>query len=84
MNDSTLDDLTTILQRLGAEKDPARVMATQLLKRADQLANERSVSQAEALDYLLKVTIAGKEGRVYEGVLPENGTTMRDQRREKG
>ena len=71
--------LTLLLRNLGAEESAAKVMANQLLKRADQLAKERSISRVEALDYLLKVTIAGREGRVYEGdIPPPNGTTMRD------
>lgn len=78
MNDeSELEKLTALLRHLGAEAPAADVMAKQLLKRADQMAQERSINRIEALDYLLKVTIAGRDGRVYEGEPPGNGTTMR-------
>lgn len=79
-----LENLTTFFRGLGADEEAARVMAAQLIKRAGQLAEERSTSQLEALDYLLKVTIAGREGRVYEGNPPRNGTTMRDEGQKKG
>lgn len=78
MSDQDIANLTSILQRLGAEESSAEVMAKQLLKRADQMAVERSTTRIEALDYLLKVTIAGREGQVYEGEPPGNGTTKRD------
>lgn len=74
---SEIEKLTALFQNLGAKKEAANVMANQLLKRADQMASERSISRIEALDYLLKVTIAGREGRVFEGEPPSSGTTMR-------
>lgn len=79
-----LENLTVFLQSLGADEAAARTMAAQLIKRAGQLAEERSTSRLAALDYLLKVTIAGREGRVYEGQPPGNGATMRDEGQKKG
>ncbi|HLS29132.1 MAG TPA: hypothetical protein VK041_10810 [Opitutales bacterium] len=73
-----LEQLATFFRSLGAEEDAASVMASQLLKRADQLAAERSVSRLEAIDYLLKVTVAGREGVVYDGPVPGKGTTKRE------
>lgn len=73
-----LEQLTMFFRSLGAEEKTAGVMASQLLKRADQLAVERSVSRLEALDYLLKVTVAGREGEVYDGPIPGKGTTKRE------
>jgi hypothetical protein len=84
MEEEEIESISRILRNLGAEDEAARVMARQLLKRAGQLAEERSVSRVEALNYLLQVTIAGKEGTVYEGPPLGNGTTMRDQGEKKG
>lgn len=84
MNESEIENLTLLLRNLGAEKEAAGVMAKQILKRAEQLAKDRSVSRIEALDYLIKVTIAGQQGRVYEGDPPGNRTTMRDEGEKKG
>lgn len=78
LNDPDLAKLTELFRNLGADERAAGVMARQLLKRADQMAKERSTTRIEALDYLLKVTIAGREGHVYEGQPPGNGTTMGD------
>lgn len=79
MNDQTEEEkLTLLLRNLGAEEPAARVMARQLLKRADQMAQERSINRIEALDYLLRVTIAGREGRAYEGSPPSEPTPKRD------
>jgi hypothetical protein len=77
-NPTEEEKLTLLLRNLGAEEPAAQVMARQLLKRADQMAEERSINRFEALDYLLKVTIAGREGRAYEGKPPPKQTTMRD------
>lgn len=72
------EKLSALFANLGASESAARTMAEQLLKRAEQLAKERSVSRMEALDYLLKVAIAGREGRVYDGKRPGSGITKRD------
>lgn len=73
-----------LLQSLGAEAPATRVMAAQILKRADQLAAERGASRYEAIDYLVRVTIAGREGRVYDGPLPGNPATVRAGGQKKG
>ncbi len=39
-------------------------MARQLLKRADQLATERSQTREEALAYLLGLVVQGRSGEV--------------------
>lgn len=60
-----LAGVTQICERLGANPEQARTMAAQLLKRASQLAAERGIERHEALDYLLKLTISGREGEVH-------------------
>lgn len=65
MNDHPhIDKVTALCERLGSAPDQARIMAGQLLKRAGQMAGERRCTEAEALDYLLRVTIAGRNGEV--------------------
>lgn len=39
-------------------------MAKQLLKRSEQLAMERRISQASALEQLLRVVVHGRQGEV--------------------
>lgn len=84
MDTPNVENLTHFFRNLGAEEKAARVMAGQLLKRADQLVRERSITQLEAVEYLLQVTIAGRDGRIYEGPMPGNRTTKRDERPKKG
>ena len=57
-----LEQLTALCERLGAPRAQAATMAAQLLKRADQLAAERSVSREQALAYLVELTIRGRNG----------------------
>jgi len=47
---------------LGATPAQARVMAEQLLKRARQVAVERSISEAEAMRELLAKVVSGRKG----------------------
>lgn len=56
--------LTLVCERLGAPKLQAQTMAQQLLKRADQLAVERNQTREQALDWLLRLTIQGRQGQV--------------------
>ena len=39
-------------------------MARQLMKRAEQLAAERKISQEKALEHLLRVLVHGRQGEV--------------------
>lgn len=54
--------LTKVCVKLGAPEEQARTMAGQLLKRADQLAEERGTGRDEELRRLLELVIAGREG----------------------
>lgn len=67
---SEKDRLAKLLRGWGAEPGEAETMAGQLLKRARQMAEKKGVSEIEALEYLLKVTAAGRAGTVYEGPKP--------------
>ena len=43
--------------KMGASEEQAQVMASQLLKRAGQIAKERDISNVEAVEILLKQVI---------------------------
>lgn len=58
------DQLTQLCARLGADPAQAATMAAQLLKRADQLAVERSVTREQALKGLIEVVVKGRAGEV--------------------
>ena len=58
------EQLTALCERLGAPPAQAALMATQLLKRADQLVTERSITREAALKGLLDVVVKGRSGEV--------------------
>lgn len=62
-----LEQLTALCERLGAAPAPARVMAAQLQKRADQLAAERGIERAAAMAHLLEVLVRGRNGEPPAG-----------------
>jgi len=68
-----MEMLVRLCSGLGANADQARAMAAQLMKRADQLAAERSTPREEAMRYLLEVVTKGRAGgiaAVYDAVRP--------------
>ena len=50
-----IDSLKLSFQKLGATESQAEVMALQLLKRADQIAQDEKITQEQALGHLLKM-----------------------------
>ena len=64
---SDLEKISKLCTRLGAAPEQAAVMAAQLLKRADQLAAERSVPREQALAQLLQILVEGRQGNVPPG-----------------
>lgn len=58
------EQMVELCVRLGAPRAQAVTMATQLLKRADQLAAERGVTREMALRGLLEVLVKGRAGEV--------------------
>lgn len=65
-----LEQLTQLCERLGAPRAQAATMAAQLLKRADQLVQERGVTREAALKGLLEVVVKGRAGQVPERFSP--------------
>lgn len=57
-----LADIARIFLNLGAPETKAKVMASQLLKRAEQIAEERGFSKVEATAYLLKKVLEARRG----------------------
>lgn len=47
---------------MGASDDQAQTMASQLLKRAGQIASDRDISIVEAVEILLKQVIEAQQG----------------------
>jgi hypothetical protein len=64
------EQLTELCMRLGAPRDQATVMATQLLKRAEQLASERHTTREIELKKLLDLVTKGRGGEVPKDFVP--------------
>ena len=56
--------LTKLCRGLGAAPEQADVMARQLMKRADQLMVERGLNREEAMAYLRRLVVEGRQGVV--------------------
>ncbi len=59
-----MEMLERLCTGLGATADQARAMAAQLIKRADQLAAERTIPREQAMRYLLEVVARGRVGEI--------------------
>lgn len=59
--DATEKMLQGLFKQMGADELQSQRMASQLLKRANQLAKEESISEVEALQALLKKIIEGQK-----------------------
>lgn len=61
-NDGEIKEVAQLFIQLGATSEQATVMASQLLKRAEQLAHERGISKIAALEDLLKHVVEARRG----------------------
>ncbi|PXA04866.1 hypothetical protein DDZ13_02570 [Coraliomargarita sinensis] len=61
-DEKKLDQVASLFLRLGADRSQADLMARQLLKRAKQIADEREITELEALENLLKQVIEARQG----------------------
>lgn len=77
--DRNFEDLVALCMRLGSPQKQAETMARQLLKRSEQLAAERNIKQVEALDYLLKLMISGRQGVVWTDTASEGASKGADE-----
>lgn len=61
-NTDEIEKVAELFIRMGASREQASIMAAQLLKRAEQLAEVRNISKVAALESLLKQVIEAREG----------------------
>ncbi len=67
------EQIAALCRQWGAAPEQAQTMARQLLKRAEQLAEQRGCSRVDALQYLLNLTLRGARGESppgFEGGAP--------------
>ncbi len=57
-----LRQITDLCEKLGSPRDQAETMAQQLVKRADQLVEERGLDRIEAMQRLLELVVSGRQG----------------------
>lgn len=62
MNNEEIQQVAEIFQNLGAERKKAMTMASQLVKRAEQLAKDKNSSKITELQALLETAICGAQG----------------------
>ena len=55
-------EIACIFVNLGAPEKQAVVMASQLIKRAEQIAQERDISKVQAIESLLKQLLEARQG----------------------
>jgi hypothetical protein len=68
------EQLVALCAKMGATPAQAETMATQLAKRADQIAAQRGITRVEAMAHLLEVVVKGRNGETppgFEGRPPE-------------
>ena len=58
-----LDLIRSLFLKMGASATQAQTMASQLLKRANQIASDRNISIVEAVEILLKQVVEAQQGR---------------------
>jgi hypothetical protein len=61
------EQLTQLCLKLGADRVQAERMASQLVKRTDQLVAERGISRMDAMGYLLQLVTKGRNGETPAG-----------------
>jgi len=60
--EESINQVEKVFQNMGAEKEVARRMASQLVKRADQKAKENQSSKIVELQRLLELAVYGAQG----------------------
>ena len=63
-HEQTIVQVAQAFKNLGSSNEQARIMAEQLVKRADQLAKENNSSFIEELGKLLETVSCGAQGRL--------------------
>lgn len=60
-DDEEVIQVARIFVNLGADPNQAKVMAAQLLKRADQISEKEGISKVEATENLLKQVVQARQ-----------------------
>lgn len=68
--------IAAIFAKMGVGMQQAETMATQLSKRADQLAETRGCSRLIAMEYLLNLAVAGAQGAPPPGFEGADGSPL--------
>ncbi|GAB4269313.1 MAG TPA: hypothetical protein DIU37_05025 [Opitutae bacterium] len=68
-----LRSLVELCLKLGSTEEQAPILAKQLLKRSSQLAEERGITETEAMDHLLSLMVYGSRGEVPPGYASQAG-----------
>jgi hypothetical protein len=55
--------IRSLFLKMGASEAQAQTMASQLFKRAQQIASDRAISNVEAVGILLKQVVEAQQGR---------------------
>ncbi len=60
-NENHLELIESLFLKMGSPEKQARIMASQLLKRAQQIADEQEIKLVEAVENLLKKVIDARK-----------------------
>ena len=63
--DNKTPEVAQIFVKLGTSEKNAKVMAKQLIKRAEQVAEEKKTSKITELQKLLEISVLGAQGRLH-------------------
>ena len=66
------EQLAKVFKGLGAESKQAFTMARQLLRRAEQVAQEQNISRVESLKRLMRLCHEGFQGKIDPDFAPTN------------
>lgn len=67
-----IESLAKVFMNMGSSEKQGAVMARQLLKRAEQLAETRGKGRVEALQYLMQLVVSGRSGEASMGKSGKN------------
>jgi F0F1-type ATP synthase membrane subunit b/b' len=74
MSKEEVEQVAGIFRNLGADQQQASTMASQLVKRAEQLSDEKKTSKIKELQDLLETAICGAQGILKPTEKGDSGT----------
>ena len=66
-----ISEVTKIFAKLGASDKQAKTMASQLCKRAEQVAKKENLSEFDVLKELLEIAVVGAQGKTKSKENPQ-------------